>query len=189
MGKSVAQIENGPKRLFSDSRLWYCQLLPKVNNKFWMVQVNHIFAQLETISNFEDYVVVDGIEFILQCLRLGPYSFQWPYRPAYWSLDPSGTFPLSTEDANMLGFPIIHIETCIHGYFFKDGVYDASRRFQQGKGLNPESQEAAINLGYPLYKLSDEEVPLTCVKLDPWVDGSQCDLKDTALCQKLGHYP
>ncbi|KAJ7369186.1 hypothetical protein DFH08DRAFT_833273 [Mycena albidolilacea] len=180
-----------------------------VNNKFWIAQASHIFAQLETTSNFEDYVVVDEIKFILRCLpntyntrepegylfvcpaedfRLGPDSFQWPYRPAYWSLDPSGTFPLSTEDANMLGFPIIHVETHVYGHLWDDRVYDTVRRFQQGKGLNPESQEAAINLGYPLYKLSDEEVPLTCVEFKPWTEVRQCDLKDTAICQKLRHY-
>jgi hypothetical protein len=131
-------------------------------------------------------VVVVDIEFSLRCLpntynthkpegylfvcpaeefRLGPDSFQWPYRPAHWSLNPSGTFPLSTEDANMLGFPIIHIETSIHGYSsWDDGIYNTLRRFQQGKGLNPESQETAINLGYPLYRLADEEVPLACGK-------------------------
>ncbi|KAJ7748730.1 hypothetical protein B0H14DRAFT_442602 [Mycena olivaceomarginata] len=171
-----------------------------------MAQANHIFSQLETTPNFEDYVVVNGIEFILRCLpntystrkpegylfvcpaeefRLGPDSFQWPYRPAYWSLNPSGTFPLSTQDANMLGFPIIHIETRTRGSYWDGGVYDALWRFQQGKGLNPESQEAAINLGYPLYKLSNEEVPLTCVETWPGIRG---DLEDTALCQKLGHY-
>ncbi|KAJ7369201.1 hypothetical protein DFH08DRAFT_833313 [Mycena albidolilacea] len=181
---------------------------PKVNNKFWMAQANHIFAQLETTSNFNNYVVVHRIEFILQCLpntyntrepegylfvcpaedfRLGPDSFQWPYRPAYWSLDPSGTFPLTTEDANMLGFPIIHIETYIRGYSWDDGIYDALWRFQQRKGLNPGSQETAINLGYPLYRLADEEVPLACFEPRTW-RGRQCDLKDTAVCQKLGHY-
>ncbi|KAJ7369212.1 hypothetical protein DFH08DRAFT_833355 [Mycena albidolilacea] len=183
----------------------------KVNDseKFWMAQANHFFAQLETTSNFKDYVLVKRVQFILRCLPniynthkaegylfvspaeefpLGPYSFQWPYRPAYWSLSPSGTFPLSTEDANMLGFPIIHIETCIQGYFSDDRFYGALRRFQQGKGLNPESQETAINFGYLLYKLSDEEVPLTCVEVEARRDGIQCDLKDTALCQKLGHY-
>ncbi|KAJ7369177.1 hypothetical protein DFH08DRAFT_763238 [Mycena albidolilacea] len=152
-------------------------------------------------------VIVDGIKFILRCLpntynphkpegylfvspaeefRLGADSFQWPYRSAYWSLDPSGTFPLSTEDANMLGFPIIHIETRIHGDSWDDRVYDALRRFQQVKGLNPESQETAINLGHPLYKLADEEVPLTCVELEDW-PWRHCNL-DIALCQKLGHY-
>ncbi|KAJ7369183.1 hypothetical protein DFH08DRAFT_833262 [Mycena albidolilacea] len=181
---------------------------PTVNKEFWMAQANHIFAQLETTSNFKDYVVVDTVHFILQCLpntyntcepegylfvspaeefRLGPNSFQWPYRPAYWSLDPSGTFPISTEDANMLGFPIIHIETCIVGYSWDDGVYDALQKFQQGKGLNPESQETAITLGYPLYKLADEEVPLACVEHESW-PWKRCNLKDTALCQKLGHY-
>ncbi|KAJ7871825.1 hypothetical protein B0H14DRAFT_3131718 [Mycena olivaceomarginata] len=158
---------------------------PGVNNKFWMAQANHIFAQLETTPNFENYAIVDRIEFILRCLpntyntrelegylfvspaedfQLGPYSFQWPYRPAYWSLDPSGTFPLSTEDANMLGFPIVHTETHIDGCSWNDRDYNALRRFQQAKRLNPESQETAINLGYSLYRLADEEVPLTCGK-------------------------
>ncbi|KAJ7821454.1 hypothetical protein B0H14DRAFT_1333011 [Mycena olivaceomarginata] len=146
-----------------------------------MAQANHIFAQLETNSKFKDYAVVDRIEFILRCLpntyntrepegylfvspaedfRLGPYSFQWPYRPAYWSLNPSGTFPLSTEDANMLGFPIIHTETHIRGCSWNDRDYDALQRFQQAKWLNPESQETAINLGYPLYRLADEGSPV-----------------------------
>jgi hypothetical protein len=64
----------------------------------------------------------------------------------------------------MLGFLIIHIQMRIRGSYWDDEVYDGLRRFQQGKGLNPESQEAAINLGYPLYKLADEEVPLACGK-------------------------
>jgi hypothetical protein len=106
----------------------------------------------------------------------------------------------------MLGFPIIHIETCIYGYScLNDGIYDVLRRFPQGKGLNPESQEAAINLGYPLYKLADEEVPLACCKPkfnkpiplfsllylkveSEFGHRSRCNLQDTALCQKLGHY-
>jgi hypothetical protein len=28
---------------------------PEVNSKFWMAQANHIFAQLETTSNFKNY--------------------------------------------------------------------------------------------------------------------------------------
>jgi hypothetical protein len=64
----------------------------------------------------------------------------------------------------MLGFPTIHVEMLIHGFSWNNEVYDALRRFQQAKGHNPETQETAINLGYPLYKLADEQVPLACCK-------------------------
>ncbi|KAJ7696417.1 hypothetical protein B0H14DRAFT_3174637 [Mycena olivaceomarginata] len=42
-------------------------------------------------------------------------------------------------------------------------VYDGLRQFHRGKGFNPDSQEAAIHYGYPLYELSSEPVgPLAC---------------------------
>jgi hypothetical protein len=93
----------------------------------------------------------------------GQNSLQWPDYPAYWSLDPSGASPLNTEDAKILGFPIIHIETIIEGYSWNKSVYDGLRRFHLGKGFNPESQELAIHLGYPLYKLSSQpDTPSAC---------------------------
>ena len=97
--------------------------------------------------------------------RTGPHSFQWPDYPAYWSLDPSGAAPLSTEDAKILGFLIIHIETLVYGQSWDNSVYDGLGRFHRGKGFDPESREVAIHLGYLLYELSSDVVgPFACGK-------------------------
>jgi hypothetical protein len=87
----------------------------------------------------------------------------WPDSPAFWSLDPSGAAPLSTEDAKILGFPVIHIDTFIYGFSWDHNVYDGLHRFHQGKGFNPETEELARYLDYPLYKLSTGVVgPFAC---------------------------
>ncbi|KAJ6465884.1 hypothetical protein C8R45DRAFT_910727 [Mycena sanguinolenta] len=147
-------------------------------SKFWMAQANHIFTLLRTTSHFEDYVFVDMVSFILQCLpnpfntpeqegylfvcppehfRTGANSFQWPSCPAYWSLDPFGAARLSPEDAKMLGFAAIHIETIVRGGSWGSDVYKGLRQFHRGRGFDPESQEIAKYLDYPRFELLSEE--------------------------------
>ena len=92
--------------------------------------------------------------------RTGLDSLQWPDYPAYWSLDPSGAVRLITEDAKILGFPIIHIETRIYGHSWDNSVYDRVSQFHRGRGFDPASQERAIHLGYPLYELLSGVVSL-----------------------------
>jgi hypothetical protein len=107
----------------------------------------------------------DGYLFVCpsEDFRVGPDSFRWPDCPAYWSLDPSGTAHLSTEDAKNLRFPIIHIKTVLDGEFWDSSVCDGLRQFHRHKGFDPDSQEAAIHYGYPLYELSSEPVgPVPC---------------------------
>ncbi|KAJ6465873.1 hypothetical protein C8R45DRAFT_910722 [Mycena sanguinolenta] len=148
------------------------------SSKFWMAQANHIFALLQTTSHFEDYVFLDMASFILRCLpkpfntpepegylfvcppedfRTGANSFRWPSCPAYWSLDPSGAERLSSEDAKVLGFGTIHIETVLRGGSWDSGVYKGLRDFHQGKRFDPDSQEMAKNLDYPLFELLRED--------------------------------
>jgi hypothetical protein len=92
--------------------------------------------------------------------------FRWPDNPAFWSLDSSGAVPLNAEGARNLGFPILQLHTVAHGLSWDRSVYDALGRFHRGKGFNPESQEVAIHLGYPLYELSSEAV-------SPWAFGER----------------
>ncbi|KAJ6464510.1 hypothetical protein C8R45DRAFT_785902, partial [Mycena sanguinolenta] len=79
----------------------------------------------------------------------------WPACPAYWSLDPSGAAAsrLSTEDARLLGFPGIHIETGIFGISWDRDVYEGLRRFHEGKGFDTDSRDIARRLQYPLYEV------------------------------------
>ncbi|KAF7334339.1 hypothetical protein MSAN_02378800 [Mycena sanguinolenta] len=148
----------------------------------WLAQANRMFTELEKNVHVEDYVCAGDIQFILRCspnkrhinpegylfvcpardFRTGNEAhanlYQWPACPAYWSLDPSGADCLSTEDAKILGFPTIHIETNVKGCSWDRSVYRGLRRFHEGKGHNPESREVARRLGYPLYEVLSDRV-------------------------------
>ncbi|KAJ7223413.1 hypothetical protein GGX14DRAFT_330627, partial [Mycena pura] len=71
----------------------------------------------------------------------------------YWSLDPAGIVRLSAEDAKNLGFPAIELKITAWGRSFDGSVYDGLREFHQAKGFNPDSQDVARHLGYPLYEV------------------------------------
>ncbi|KAJ6464561.1 hypothetical protein C8R45DRAFT_1024403 [Mycena sanguinolenta] len=173
---------------------------------FWLAQANYVFSQLQTTSDLDDYVLLTHVIFDLRCFP-NPFnsqvpegylfvcpagdfqteenSLRWPDCPAYWSLDPSGNVPLTSEDAKTLGFPMIHIETMVGGYSWDESVYKGIRQFHAGKGFNPDSQDLAKNLGYPLFKLATEKVP----PLEYVEQGTpHCNLEDPARCQALGHY-
>ncbi|KAF7353116.1 hypothetical protein MSAN_01498900 [Mycena sanguinolenta] len=111
--------------------------------------------------------------------------YQWVACPAYWSLDPSGADRLSTEDATNLGFPTIHIETILSGGSWDRSIYHGLRRFHEGKRFNPESQEVARQLGYPLYEVLRDRMLFPAREVD-WT--GQCEQDDPSLCRLLGHY-
>ncbi|KAF7337289.1 hypothetical protein MSAN_02281500 [Mycena sanguinolenta] len=177
--------------------------------KAWLAQANCIFAELEEGAHIEDYICIHTVEFALQIsdghdipegflfvcppddfrTSAEPHAnlYQWPACPAYWSFDPSGADRLSTEDARILGFPTIHIETIVDGCSWDRSVYEGLRRFHEGKGFDPNSREVAKQLEYPLFEvLSDlsSEVPLPVHR----AKGVWCDREDPALCRELRHY-
>lgn len=117
-----------------------------------------IFFGLKCLPNTYNTLEPEGYLFLCppEDFRAGHDGFRWPHQPAFWSFDPSGAVRLSAEDAKILGFPIIHTETLIHGRSWDKNVYEGLRRFNRAKGLDLDSREAAIHLGYPLYKLSNE---------------------------------
>lgn len=91
--------------------------------------------------------------------RIGPSSFCWPDCPAYWSLDPSGVERLTAEEATDLGFPSLEFYTTVSVRSWDASVYAGIREFHQAKGFDPESQDVARYMGYPLYQLFDERDP------------------------------
>ncbi|KAF7334332.1 hypothetical protein MSAN_02378000 [Mycena sanguinolenta] len=176
--------------------------------KAWLAQANHIFVELQEREHIENYVCVYQVLFTLrvgndhhidpkgylfvcpaQDFRIGPENanlYQWPACPAYWSLDPFGAARLSTQDAESLGFPAIHIETIIAGESWYRSVYEGLRRFHEGKGFDPDSREVARQLGYPLYEVLSNRVPFPAREVEiqnPW-----CGLQDPVLCRELGHF-
>ncbi|KAF7374198.1 hypothetical protein MSAN_00301700 [Mycena sanguinolenta] len=143
------------------------------HNISWLSQANHIFTALEIWSNFQDYVVVDEIDFELSVSTAegdtppsflflcppshfwtGKCSFKWPDCPAYWSLDPSGADKLTLEEATRLGFPSFRLSTQIRGKSWDSSVYAGLCQFHQAKGFDPASQDVARHLGHRLYQVS-----------------------------------
>ncbi|KAJ7697867.1 hypothetical protein B0H17DRAFT_1051447 [Mycena rosella] len=59
-------------------------------------------------------------------------------------------------EAEQLGFPAINIELMLWGTSWDESVYKGTRQFHQAKGFDPDSQDVARELGYPLYAISKE---------------------------------
>ncbi|KAF7337253.1 Kinase-like protein [Mycena sanguinolenta] len=191
-------------------KLWVLFPLRELQ-KSWVAQANHIFTELEEVAHVKDYVGIDEVQFMLRIadkhhipegylficppqnfctsIELQVHLYRWPACPAYWSLDPSGADHLSTEDARILGFPAIHIETVVGGLSWDHSIYEGLRRFHQGKGFNPYGREVARRLGYPLYEVLRDlgsEVPFPAHKVQRYP--CECHGEDPVLCQELGHY-
>ncbi|KAJ7301240.1 hypothetical protein DFH08DRAFT_907160 [Mycena albidolilacea] len=175
--------------------------------KSWLAQANHIFAHLETTSHLEDYMCATRVIFTLRCVpdpsntrdpegflficppedfRAGDW-LRWPDCPAYWTLDSSGASRLSAEDARILGFPIIHIETTMTGLSWDDAVYDKLRLFHQHRAFDPVTEEAARHLRYLLFKLSPNVATALACGEDT-KNRYECDMKNVELCREFGHY-
>ncbi|KAJ6484697.1 hypothetical protein C8R45DRAFT_290444 [Mycena sanguinolenta] len=138
----------------------------------WLSQGNCILSRLQRPSNPKDYAVVQKVVFQLiifkssqpipegylflcpaEQFKVGPSIFAWPDSPAYWSLDPSGADRLTMEDARRLGFPSFEMLTGIKTVSWDESVYAGVHHFQWAKGFDPYSQDAARQLGHPLYQL------------------------------------
>ncbi|KAK7027701.1 hypothetical protein R3P38DRAFT_3520695 [Favolaschia claudopus] len=105
-----------------------------------------------------DWHSLDAFLFLCppKSFHVGPVSFKCPECVGYWSFDPSGVDRLSEDEALELGFPIIHSSIDCGVDSWSDTVYAGLRQFHQGKGFDPDSQELARHLGYPLYELYSE---------------------------------
>ncbi|KAJ7321077.1 hypothetical protein DFH08DRAFT_663823, partial [Mycena albidolilacea] len=71
----------------------------------------------------------------------------------YWSLDPTGVKRLSSGEAHARGLPAIEVGKKIDGMWWDSSVYDGIRQFHLAKGFDPDTQDVAQSLGFPLFKL------------------------------------
>ncbi|KAJ6463012.1 hypothetical protein C8R45DRAFT_525560 [Mycena sanguinolenta] len=161
-----------------------------LDHTLWLSQANHIFSTLQISSNFQDYVLVHHLEFMLSILtvtfeqamptgflflcppedfQIGNASFKWPDCPAYWSLDPSGAERLTLEEATGLGFPSFQLSTEAEGSSWDADVYAGLCRFHKAKGFDPDSQDLAQHLDHPMYQSSG---PFAHINDDEFVDNT-----------------
>ncbi|KAJ7501796.1 hypothetical protein B0H11DRAFT_1991163 [Mycena galericulata] len=80
--------------------------------------------------------------------------FRHPASAAYWSLDLSGIQRLRNEEAEHLGFPAIRLTTEVQGRYWDSSVYAGLQEFHRSKGFDPDTQDVARDLGYPLYRVT-----------------------------------
>ncbi|KAJ6626730.1 hypothetical protein B0H10DRAFT_1998348 [Mycena sp. CBHHK59/15] len=175
-GSDVPQhvvTESGWSRIASwslDGSLSRIIYITPFDEPIWLAQANHIFSALQIISDHEDYlsykfagtldVIPRGYLFLcpLEDLQTADGTqFRHPDLPAYWSLDPSGIEELSTEEAENLGFPPLEFTMEVDGTSWPETIYSALHQFHEAKGFDPESQDVARHLGYPLYQISPIE--------------------------------
>ncbi|KAJ7229322.1 hypothetical protein B0H12DRAFT_1148028, partial [Mycena haematopus] len=107
-------------------------------------------------------------------IRIGPSSFRWPECAAYWCLDPFGVDRLTALEATRLGFPSLQLTATATGDSWDASVYDGLRQFHLAKGFDPESQDLARHLGWPIYQLSGE-LDAPCAHLDGETFGVDSD--------------
>ncbi|KAJ7094190.1 hypothetical protein C8R44DRAFT_387016 [Mycena epipterygia] len=137
---------------------------------YWLCQANYIISQqnqkncslvfriaywLRFFGTPEK--IPEGYLFLCPVEHLRDDMGRWvpnPECPAYWSLDPSGNQRLSPEEAFRLGFPSFELDVTVVMKSWHESVYAALSRFHAGKGFDPNSQDLARHLGYPLYELS-----------------------------------
>ncbi|KAJ7023136.1 hypothetical protein C8F04DRAFT_190663 [Mycena alexandri] len=88
--------------------------------------------------------------------QAGSSSFRCPDSPAYWSLDPLGDDRLSAEEATAVGFPSVLLNTIVSGCSWDASVYAGLRQSHTAKGFDPDSQDVARHLEYPLYVVDED---------------------------------
>jgi hypothetical protein len=120
------------------------------------VLLRDVFFNVEISASADD----PPLGYLFLCpakdFQTDPGLLSFPYCSAYWSVDPSGTERLSTEESQRLGFPSIQFTIDVQGFSWDASVYDGLRQFHQAKVFDPESQDVARYLGEPLYRLSNE---------------------------------
>ncbi|KAJ7887186.1 hypothetical protein B0H13DRAFT_2666517, partial [Mycena leptocephala] len=159
---------------------------PLLGRKGWIAQANYIFNGLDIIPNYDNYVLVDDIEYTLTlsdtgtsipvCLRETmtppgylflcpsaahrsptPPRFLRPETPAYWSRDPYGVEILSTEEAKHLGFPSLEFNMLVDGQSFDQSVYTGVRKFHAAEGFDSESEEVPQEFKNPFFRVTGKD--------------------------------
>ncbi|KAJ7501839.1 hypothetical protein B0H11DRAFT_689558 [Mycena galericulata] len=162
-------MENGWTRLHSRDVSGY--LFRKIKyrgpNHCWISQANHIFSRLQITTGGDEYVFIDELTYRVRVSKTATtlfpaYLFLCPSEDldsigfAYWARDRAGMEHLNAEHAQELGLPTLSFSVQAWGQSWDRVLYAALRQFHRGKGFDPDSQDIARSLGYPLYEPIEE---------------------------------
>jgi hypothetical protein len=68
----------------------------------------------------------------------------------YWSFDPEGIEHLPQDALDKLTLPCVNFQAVVNGAQWSQEAYDSIAKVHSARGFDPTSQDAAIELGYPL---------------------------------------
>ncbi|KAJ7057452.1 hypothetical protein C8F01DRAFT_332696 [Mycena amicta] len=127
----------------------------------WLAQAGHIFNLLNIRDKFDSYFLAygwTGVKFTVPEGAPNGYLF---YRPplhrkcsqVFWSLDPLGRERLSWKEARTRGFPKLKFSEYANTWNWDASMHEEVRAMHIAKGFDPDSQDVARHLGYPLFEL------------------------------------
>ncbi|KAJ7057454.1 hypothetical protein C8F01DRAFT_332751 [Mycena amicta] len=130
----------------------------------WWSQAGHIFKLLNIHDKFDSYFLAYGPPDMMFTVPEGApngYLFcskSWqPLRKkpsqVFWSLDPLGRERLSWKEACTLGFPKLIFSMMGIPRQWDASLYEEVRAMHIARGFDPDSQDIARHLGYPLFEL------------------------------------
>ncbi|KAJ7057444.1 hypothetical protein C8F01DRAFT_1372121 [Mycena amicta] len=130
----------------------------------WMSQASHIFNSLNIRDKFDSYFLAYGwpkVKFTVPegapngYLFYSPIGLQLPKKPSqiFWSFDPLGREQLSWKEARARGFPKLILSNFVEAFQWDASVYEEIRAMHIAKGFDPDTQDVARHLGYPLFEL------------------------------------
>ncbi|KAJ7057437.1 hypothetical protein C8F01DRAFT_332231 [Mycena amicta] len=169
----MSELHNGGRRVsigpeVAGKHLQFRPLSHLNPQRVWLSQAAHVFHSLNIGDNFDSYVIAGPAAVKVECfvpenVPTGYLFLCPPHRAlkietatkhiAYWSLDPMGRTHLSTEEARAHGFPDLLISRYTDEFRWDASVYEEFRALHIAKGFDPDSQDIARHLGYPLFEL------------------------------------
>ncbi|KAJ7057449.1 hypothetical protein C8F01DRAFT_332622 [Mycena amicta] len=147
--------EKAGQRVQISNRLLYMM------DTIWWSQAGHIFNLLNIRDKFDSYFLAYGppqVEFTVPEGAPNGYLFYVPplqKKPFqfFWSLDPLGREQLSWKEARTRGFPRLIFSKNGYRQQWDTSMYEEVRAIHIAKGFDPDSQDIARHLGYPLFEL------------------------------------
>ncbi|KAJ6550203.1 hypothetical protein B0H19DRAFT_1160620 [Mycena capillaripes] len=138
----------------------------------WLGQASNVLSRASITFSDDEIVCISSVDYELDIVDVPTESYIFlcpleylgaekssqfwrPTSPAYWSLDPLGRDALALHEAkHQIGVPFAVFKSEIWGWSWNETVYTGLRKFHEGKGFDPDSQDVALQLGLPLYQLS-----------------------------------
>ncbi|KAJ7930773.1 hypothetical protein B0H13DRAFT_2264091 [Mycena leptocephala] len=96
----------------------------------------------------------------------------------YWAFDPVGLNRLTHETVEDFGLPAVEFSIGLMGRRWEESDYDMIRDFHVAKRFDPDTQDTAIAMGYPLIDIEKMKKFIPGFAGESSMDGSDAEIDD-----------